>query len=299
MRVNVQLKIQAERVALHRWPAARNFLKESHRHRFQVIGWFAVREMDRQLEFFELQTKLGQVTEDCIPDQSTLSCEQMAYNILEKLRTGLGLPAVRISVSEDGENAAVVEYVDNSSADKVMVLVSGLSFTGKSTVSRLVSCFLPHARMIEVSGLAEGVDRIEKAKSSRLIRQRLCDSIEQCLADSKVRFIVISGLRELSLFRCVKNLFERRAKLLTYWIECEEKERRNRALLSYTRKLGQVTTVRLGDYDTFVNKATLVDAMLKVNLLRKVYTKKFDTTANDPAATAVTLVEDINQEVAK
>lgn len=91
----------------HRWPDAPDevaFLRTLHRHRFHVRLELPVKHTERDVEFILLQRRIAR---DVMQAQATLdvecwSCELWASYLLELYG------AVRVEVSEDGENGAVV-----------------------------------------------------------------------------------------------------------------------------------------------------------------------------------------------
>lgn len=92
--------------AFHRWanaPAEHSYLRERHRHLFKCKAWWRVEHDDRQMEFIQLKREALEVVQDAKPLAEGWSCEQWAKALLGEL------DAVRVEVSEDGENGATVE----------------------------------------------------------------------------------------------------------------------------------------------------------------------------------------------
>lgn len=104
---------------LHNWPKAperRAYLRSLHRHMFEVAVSVEVTHSERDVEFHDLQDtivrlfkSMGRQYHPATPLQSfgPRSCEALAGELLVMLiREGYAVTGV--SVSEDGENTAVV-----------------------------------------------------------------------------------------------------------------------------------------------------------------------------------------------
>lgn len=98
---------------IHHWPNAPDhlhFIRTPHRHDFHFQVGFAVDDSDRELEFFEVQSRCaGQMMNiydynEMVIDFGSDSCEMIA----EKLLALLPEQAIYVEVSEDGENGARV-----------------------------------------------------------------------------------------------------------------------------------------------------------------------------------------------
>ena len=118
----VEVKSQFE--ALHRWkdaPEEVKFLRDFHRHVFVVRVTVNAKHANREVEFFILKKELDAIIKEifCIStalwaSEATLkememSCEQIADIIQQKLEANR-FRVSKISVHEDDENGAVVEY---------------------------------------------------------------------------------------------------------------------------------------------------------------------------------------------
>lgn len=104
-------------VALHRYenaPEDVKFLRDLHRHRFEVEVQISVYHEDRELEFILVKDKLGTILTDLMRfnnqiAENRMSCEQMAEYIIGQLQAKYGDERFyQCSVFEDGENGAVV-----------------------------------------------------------------------------------------------------------------------------------------------------------------------------------------------
>lgn len=111
--------IRYEIPGFHQWkdaPEIVSFLRERHRHNFKFTVTMNVDFNDRELEFFIVKDELIKTTEamgqriDGGIDFGNLSCESIAMMILEHVRYYFNRKAVKVEVSEDGENSGMVEW---------------------------------------------------------------------------------------------------------------------------------------------------------------------------------------------
>lgn len=119
MRMSVVAVTQFE--AVHCWPSAPEevgFLANLHRHIFHVRLRVEVTHSDRQIEFILLKRWLEQTIRSAMQSETgwwneTISCEAIARNIIQDaLREVVSQECtMACSVSEDGENGAIVEYI--------------------------------------------------------------------------------------------------------------------------------------------------------------------------------------------
>lgn len=104
--------------AYHCWPEAPyevEFLANPHRHMFHVKLRLRVEHDDRELEFIMVQRVLKsiintEILKDGRSNIGSMSCEMIASAILLKIGAKYGKRECSVSVMEDGENGAVVEY---------------------------------------------------------------------------------------------------------------------------------------------------------------------------------------------
>lgn len=95
----------------HYWadaPEEVAFLRNNHRHEFHVAVHIEVRHDDRELEFFLCQRWLKTVMPP--GEFGGQSCEMLAKRLLIRLQEKYGARCYKVEVSEDGENASIVEY---------------------------------------------------------------------------------------------------------------------------------------------------------------------------------------------
>lgn len=101
---------RARFTAIHAWPACPHesvtYLRHRHRHEFHVEIRAEVQHNDRDVEFIMLKQQLEDVLRkwhntDC----GSTSCEQFAEDIAVAFKGVV----TYVSVSEDGENGAIIE----------------------------------------------------------------------------------------------------------------------------------------------------------------------------------------------
>jgi hypothetical protein len=95
----------------HSWPDApehRFYLRSSHRHLFHVTVEVPVTHDNRQIEFHDLLDKAKVAVADLPRSLGSMSCEQIAVHIGERVRETMVVPWVNVVVSEDGEVGASV-----------------------------------------------------------------------------------------------------------------------------------------------------------------------------------------------
>lgn len=102
--------------ALHNWPTApqgRAYLASPHRHMFICDATVEVRHDDRDVEYHDLRADVQEWTQQFrtvhkdLSNVGPQSCEHLARSLFDWL--AIGLPVVRVTVSEDGEFSSTVE----------------------------------------------------------------------------------------------------------------------------------------------------------------------------------------------
>lgn len=103
---------------LHYWPDCDidevDYLKNIHRHNFEIICYAYVTDNDREIEFIKLKHEILNWLRfkyynnkyDCL-DFASMSCESISDAILNAFPV-----FYKCSVSEDGENGAIIELID-------------------------------------------------------------------------------------------------------------------------------------------------------------------------------------------
>ena len=86
-------------------------LENWHRHVFKVTTSIEVLNEDRELEFFIVQSQIQNYLNKTFHNKKfELSCEAIARMILTQIISEYGQARfIRVKVSEDGENAGIVE----------------------------------------------------------------------------------------------------------------------------------------------------------------------------------------------
>lgn len=103
-------------IGFHCWPEAhdtRDYLRSRHRHEFIVIPRVRVGHDDRDVEFHDLRDHVldwWRLTGGA--ERGRQSCESMALSLKDHL-TGLGMRVTGVSVSEDGNDTATVQFSDH------------------------------------------------------------------------------------------------------------------------------------------------------------------------------------------
>jgi hypothetical protein len=117
IRVSTSILITDSFEGFHCWPDAPEpvaFLRVLHRHKFGINVRIATTHADRQVEFFiaknDLHEVLTLVKENLMKNPSA-SCETMAEAIGYAMHTKFKYNVMSVTVSEDQENAGVVEFL--------------------------------------------------------------------------------------------------------------------------------------------------------------------------------------------
>lgn len=90
-------------------PEPVQFLRAEHRHLFHATAHVEQKHDDRDVEYFLLKKELERIIDSTIPLVSPFSCEMMAGLIKTELERTYPGRKVKVEVSEDGENGALVE----------------------------------------------------------------------------------------------------------------------------------------------------------------------------------------------
>lgn len=117
------ITIRTQFEGIHCWPEAPEevkFLRDPHRHIFQIRANVEVDHNDRDVEFIMLKhrvdnwlkTMYSQTSEGSVWQMGRMSCEQVAEEAINVIQQFVGVHrTVTVFVSEDGENEAMVQYV--------------------------------------------------------------------------------------------------------------------------------------------------------------------------------------------
>jgi len=113
--LNTYIRVKTEFEGWHCYPNAGSidsrikFLENEHRHIFKICAKISATHLDRELEFFLVKWKIDEFIKS--GDRNHQSCEMIANDILAHLSREYGHDRYyEITVSEDDENAGIVEY---------------------------------------------------------------------------------------------------------------------------------------------------------------------------------------------
>lgn len=105
-------RIKTQWAGLHCYPGAPEnvaFLRHPHRHVFVIQLWVEQRHEERDVEYLTCLNWLNAWLQDP-PWPLAASCETMARCIVEAVAGQWPNRSLRVEVSEDGENGALVEW---------------------------------------------------------------------------------------------------------------------------------------------------------------------------------------------
>lgn len=98
----------------HQWleaPGEVAFLRNSHRHWFEVTVWIQVQHEDRELEFYILKRDVQNWLEVVRKAMKrNWSCEMISDKLAELIHGFYVNRNLKIEVSEDGKEASLCEY---------------------------------------------------------------------------------------------------------------------------------------------------------------------------------------------
>jgi len=113
-----------QKEGIHKYPAALedpalatgdeydvSFLGYPHRHKFHFRVAISVVHNDRDIEFIQFQRWLENLYKDDVIQLDYKSCEMMADDLFEQIADSYPGRDIKIEISEDGENGALIEYV--------------------------------------------------------------------------------------------------------------------------------------------------------------------------------------------
>ena len=108
---------------IHKYPAALDdpklatgdeydvsFLGYPHRHIFHFKVWIEVFHDDRDIEFIQFKRWLENLYGNGIIELDYKSCEMIGEDLAEQIKSKYPGRYIKISVSEDGENGADMEF---------------------------------------------------------------------------------------------------------------------------------------------------------------------------------------------
>ena len=112
-----------QKEGIHKYPAALDdpalatgdeydvsFLGYPHRHIFHFRVAITVKHNDRDIEFIQFKRWLEKLYAEKTLELDYKSCEMMSDDLFDKIAEKYPNRSVKIEVSEDGENGALIEY---------------------------------------------------------------------------------------------------------------------------------------------------------------------------------------------
>ena len=115
-----------QKEGIHKYPAALedpalatgdeydvSFLGYPHRHKFHFRVAISVVHNDRDIEFIQFQRWLENLYKDDVIQLDYKSCEMMSDDLFNHIVTKYPGRDIKIEISEDGENGALIEYANS------------------------------------------------------------------------------------------------------------------------------------------------------------------------------------------
>jgi len=112
-----------QKEGIHKYPAALtdpalatgdeydvSFLGYPHRHMFHFRVAIKVTHNDRDIEFIQFNRWLENLYKDNVIELDYKSCEMMSDDLFDQIVAKYPGRDIKIEISEDGENGALVEY---------------------------------------------------------------------------------------------------------------------------------------------------------------------------------------------
>lgn len=114
------IKIKTNFVGMHKWdnaPEEVSFLRNLHRHIFNVNVKIEVLHNDRELEYFMFKKTVDNyICHNIIPKlwkDPRMSCEMMAEPIVNWIINTYAGREIEVEVNEDNENGSIVTHIPN------------------------------------------------------------------------------------------------------------------------------------------------------------------------------------------
>ena len=117
-----------------------SFLGYPHRHIFHFRVAIMVTHNDRDIEFIQFKRWLEKLYAEKTLELDYKSCEMMSDDLFDKISEKYPGRGVKIEVSEDGENGALIEYDADYKKDltndiQSLIRVSSLTILSRYNVS--------------------------------------------------------------------------------------------------------------------------------------------------------------------
>ncbi|MDA9373864.1 hypothetical protein N9R43_00560 [bacterium] len=123
MNANRWIWVTFQKEGIHKYPAALtdpalatgdeydvSFLGYPHRHIFHFRVAVKVTHNDRDIEFIQFKRWLENLYKDDVIQLDYKSCEMMSDDLFDQIVAKYPGRDIKIEISEDGENGAMVEY---------------------------------------------------------------------------------------------------------------------------------------------------------------------------------------------
>lgn len=115
MSESTRIWVTFQKEGIHRYPAAESipgveFLAHPHRHIFHFRVELQVFHDDRDIEFILFRRELEGIYGDKTLEIDYKSCEMLARDLVKYVTDKYPNRTVSVSVSEDGENGAIINY---------------------------------------------------------------------------------------------------------------------------------------------------------------------------------------------
>ena len=112
------IEVSFQKEGVHKYPAALTdpnlaavrFLGYPHRHMFHFRVRVSVSHNNRDIEFIMFKRELESLYNDSLFFLDYMSCEMIAEQLIGYISTTYPGRYIEVSVSEDGENGAVLKY---------------------------------------------------------------------------------------------------------------------------------------------------------------------------------------------
>jgi len=108
------VKIKTQFEGFHKYSDAPNdvdFLRDLHRHTFNVSVKIQVNHNNRDIEFIQLKRKVDALINLYINKRDAGSCEMIAEKLLELLKKDYKDSFIEVSIGEDGEFEGIVNNI--------------------------------------------------------------------------------------------------------------------------------------------------------------------------------------------
>ena len=113
MSIERTIFITFQKEGIHCYPDAPTgveFLQHPHRHMFHFRVTVQVYHNDRDIEFILFKRELEELYKETVLKIDSKSCEMLAEDLIEYIKSNYSGRTISVEVSEDGENGATLSY---------------------------------------------------------------------------------------------------------------------------------------------------------------------------------------------